>query len=194
LESVSTEPHAGATQATKLGLSHWRDGHLCWYALYVRSCWEKRVSAVLTSQLPEVYLPMHRVWSRRTMERKEVEEPVFPGYLFVRCNLTKETWLTIKKTMGVVRILGIGDDPVPVPDHEIESLRQVLSVQPYITGHPRLRKGDRVRVVKGPMKGVLGTLVEVSRNRHKLVVSVELINRAVSTSIDVSMVERLDDV
>lgn len=151
------------------------------------------MAAVLSGQALEVYLPTHRVWSRRTMVPKEVEEPVFPGYLFVRCNLTKETWLAIKKTTGVVRILGIGDEPVPVPDHEIESLRQVLSVQPHIRGHPRLRRGDRVRVVKGPLKGVLGTLVEVARNKHRLVVAIELINRAVSANIDVSMVERLED-
>jgi len=150
------------------------------------------VATVLNALSLETYLPTHRVWERRTGRRRQVEAPVFPGYLFVRCVLTKEAWLEIKKTMGVVRILGVGDDPMPVPDDEIDSLRQVLSVQPTISGHPRLRRGDPVRVVAGPLRGVLGTLVEVARNRHRLVVSIHLINRSISTNIEASMVERCD--
>lgn len=150
------------------------------------------MALVLNGHSLETYLPIHQVWDRRSGSRRQVEKPVFPGYLFVRCVLSKEAWLDIKKTMGVVRILGIGDEPTPVPDEEIESLRQILTVQASITGHPRLRRGDRVRVMDGPLRGVIGTLVEVARNRHRLVVSVHLINRSVSTSIDASMVERCD--
>ena len=176
-----------AEQPTQL--ERWRTGRVCWYALYTRSCWEKRVSSILSAQSLDIYLPTHRVWNRRTARKVQTEVPVFPGYVFVHCELTKDAWLTIKKTTGVVRILGVGSEPVPIPDHEIESLRTFLSVQPVIDGQPRLRKGDAVRVVKGPLKGVIGTLVEVARNRHKLLVSVNLINRAVATSIDASLVE-----
>ena len=173
-------------------MAWWREGRQCWYALYTRPLWEKRIASVLTGLEIETYLPSHQVWSRRTSTPKQVEEPIFPGYLFVRCGLTKQTWLNIKKTSGVVRILGVEAEPVPIPDWEIESLRKVLAVNPNVPGHPRLRKGDRVVVVKGPMRGVIGTLVEVSRNRHRLIVAVDLINQAVSANVDVSMVERYE--
>ncbi|HEX3000025.1 MAG TPA: UpxY family transcription antiterminator [Armatimonadota bacterium] len=179
--------HAGASSPTEM--AWWREGRECWYALYTRSQWERRVSTVLSAQSLETYLPMHRVWDRHPTCPKEVEAPVFPGYLFVRCELDKEVWLTIKKTMGVVRILGVETEPVPVPDYEIESLRKVLAVRPNIQGHSRLRKGDTVQVVKGPLQGVIGTLVEIARNRHKLIISVDVLNRAVSTNIDASLVE-----
>lgn len=173
-------------------LAWWRDGKLCWYALYTRSCWEKRVATVLTARSIETYLPTQRSWNRRTATKQEIDVPLFPGYLFVRCDLNKEIWLGIKKTMGVVRILGVDNQPIPVPDHEIDSLRRVLAVQPNVQGHVRLRKGDTVRVVKGPLRGTVGTLVEVARNRHKLVISINLINRAIATSVDASLVEPYD--
>lgn len=173
-------------------LAWWRDGRECWYALYTRSCWEKRVTSLLAARSIETYLPTQRAWDRHASVPQQVDTPVFPGYVFVRCELNKEIWLAIKKTSGVVRILGYGDDPVPVPDHEVESLRLILAAKPQVEGHARLRKGDTVRVVKGPMRGVIGTLIEIARNRHKLVVSVNLINRSVSTTIDARLVERCD--
>lgn len=159
-----------------------------WYALYTRPCWEKRISNALEAHSLEVYLPTQRVWDRRAREPKQIEAPVFPNYLFVRCHLDGHVWNTVRRTMGVVRILGYDAVPTPIPDHEIDSLRVVLQAQPNIEGHPRLRKGDTVEVVKGPMKGVIGTLIEVGRNRHKLLVSVSLLNRAVSVKMDASVV------
>ncbi|MBI3944870.1 MAG: UpxY family transcription antiterminator [Armatimonadetes bacterium] len=186
---MESEPRIAALAQRPIDLAWWRDGRLCWYALYTRSCWEKRIATVLSAQSLETYLPLQRAWDKRSLEKRELELPLFPGYLFVRCDLTKENWLAIKKTLGVVRILGVDTQPVPVPDREIESLRQILSAAPRVDGHPRLRKGDTVRVVKGPMRGVIGTLIEIARNRHKLVVAVDLINRAVATTIDASLVE-----
>lgn len=164
------------------------DKRLHWYALYTRSRWEKRISHALTAQSFEVYLPTQHVWDRRTKEPRKVDAPVFPNYLFVRCQLDGQAWGTVRRTMGVVRILGYDSTPTPIPDQEIDSLRRVLRAHPSIEGHPRLRKGDTVQVVKGPMKGVIGTLVEVGRNRHKLVVSVGILNRAVAVKMDASVV------
>lgn len=136
----------------------------------------------------ETYVPTCPAWDRRGRVGRLEEAPVFPGYVFIHSPLTKEVWLTVKKTTGVVRIVGYGEGPTPIPDHEIESLRTVLEVQPVVVGHPRLRAGHRVRVVRGPLAGVYGTLVSIARNRHRLVISVDMLNRAVSTTIDASLV------
>jgi len=163
-----------------------------WYALYTRSNYEARVASVLSAQSVETYVPTCPAWSRRSRVPRLADTPIFPGYVFIHSPLTKEVWLTVKKTTGVVRIVGCGNEPTPIPDHEIESLRTVLAVQPVVVGHPRLRAGQHVRVVRGPLAGVYGTLVHVARNRHRLVITVELLNRSVSTSIDASLVEPCD--
>lgn len=163
-----------------------------WYALYTRPCWEKRVAHSLSSQSLKVYLPMQRCWARRSLEKREIEVPLFPGYLFVWCHLSKENWLTIKKTMGVVRILGVDGQPSPIPDHEIEWLQKFLAVDPWAQRYSALHEGCPVRVVKGPLKGLTGTLVRTSRNRSRLVITVDQIGWAASAEIRADWVERYD--
>ena len=181
------EPRASSDRLS--GLRSLREERASWYALYVRARWERHVASIMEGFSFETFFPTREAWERRGASPKRIQVPILPCYLFVRTRLTKNAWLDIKKTTGGVRILGIGTDPLPVPDHEVESLRTILKVQPRVHGHPCLRSGDLVRVVKGPLRGVIGRLTDVARNRQRLVVSIDLLNQAVATHIDAEMVE-----
>lgn len=160
-----------------------------WYAIFTKVNYEKRIFSSLNAMGFEVFLPCVRVWSRR---RKElVEKPIFPRYLFVRCMLTKEAYLAIKKTVGVLKFVGCDGFPSPIPDDEIESVQIVLSKANNVEGHPFLKVGDLVEVVKGRFKGARGYLIEIGK-RHRLIVGIEMLGRAVSVHIDASMVRRLE--
>ncbi|HID06814.1 MAG TPA: UpxY family transcription antiterminator [Armatimonadetes bacterium] len=162
-----------------------------WYIVYTRVHWEKHVAASLEQRGMEVFLPLVERWKRvGRHERAKVRLPLFPRYLFVRCHLTHPTWRSIVKTLGVVRMLGYDDGPAPVPDEQIESVRRIIETRWDVEGHPYLKEGDKVIVVRGPLRGVVGTLVEVARNRHKLVISVDIMERAVAVTINASDVEK----
>lgn len=160
-----------------------------WYAIFTKVNYEKRVFSSLNARNFEVFLPCVKVWSRRREEL--VEKPLFPRYLFVRCALTKEAYLAIKKTVGVLKFVGYDGIPTPIPDDEIESVRIVLNGANNVEGHPFLKAGDLVEVVKGRLKGAKGYLIEIGK-RHRLIVGIEMLGRAVSVHIDASMVRRLE--
>jgi transcription antitermination factor NusG len=164
-----------------------------WYAVYTRSRHEKQVDLMLRRQSLETYLPLRRTWSRRRDRRVTVELPALPGYLFVRCVLYGEVRASLKKTPGVVRLVENAGQPCVIPEEEIESLRLVLARSFDVEAHPYLNVGDRVEVVRGPFVGARGLLVRVAPGRHKLVVAIEWINRAVAVEIDALDVERCDD-
>lgn len=160
-----------------------------WYAIFTKVNYEKRVFSSLNAMGFEVFLPCARVWSRRREEL--VEKPIFPRYLFVRCMLTKEAYLAIKKTVGVLKFIGCDGIPTPIPDDEVESVRIILNNASDVEGHPFLKVGDLVEVVKGRFKGARGYLIEIGK-RHRLIVGIEILGRAVSVHIDASMVRRLE--
>ena len=58
-------------------------------------------------------------------------------------------------------------------------LQSSLPVQPY----PFLESGRRVRIDRGPLAGLEGVVVEVKK-QFRIVVSVTLLQRSVSTEID----------
>jgi len=164
------------------------NGH-AWYAIYTHVNFEERVASSLEAQGFEVYLPLLRCWDRR--KGQLVFKPAFPRYLFVHCHLTHEEWRAIKKTRGVLRFVGM-DKPEPIPHEEIQSVRIVLEgANGEVEGHPFLKVGDKVKVVAGPLKGAVGYLVEVCK-RHKLLVGIEILGRAVIAEVDASCVRPLE--
>jgi transcription antitermination factor NusG len=164
-----------------------------WYAVYTRSRHEKQVAAYLERQGIRTYVPLRRAWSTRRDRKVTVELPALPGYLFVRCALYGETRALIKRASGVVRVVEHAGRPAAIPDAQIESLRAVLAAAFNAEGHPYLKTGDRVRVVRGPFVHAEGYLVRIAGNKHRLVIAVDHVNQALSVEIDASCVEPAEE-
>lgn len=159
---------------------------LKWYALYTNGRHEKKVAQLLTSRHFNCYLPMYRSVRRWQDRRKEIDLPLFPGYVFVHIALRSR--LQALTVPGVVRIVTFDGKPAPVADCEIQALRQGLSCASDVKPHPYLKVGKRVRVRSGPFAGMQGILVR-RKHAYRLVLSLDLIMRSLSVEVDESEVE-----
>jgi len=157
-----------------------------WYAVHTRSHHERTVRKELGAQNFEVYLPEYRTMSKRKDRKKEIRRPLFPGYIFVNTKLSGGKRIAVLQTKGVVRIIGTGYKPIPVPDHELESVRILLSNSEDAGPCPVAEKGQLVQVMEGPLCGVIGVVEATKKN--KIIVSVELVGRAVSATLDTDAV------
>jgi transcriptional antiterminator NusG len=155
--------------------------HLSWVALQVRSRSEKFVASALTSKEIEVFLPLYttrRRWSDRV---KELELPLFDGYVFCKLNLLyRMPALTIP---GVIQFVGVGKTPVPIEEGEITALQSVIKSGLPSMPWPFLKVGQQVRVEHGPVRGLEGILLQV-KGSHRLVLSVSLLQRSVAVEVD----------
>jgi len=160
-----------------------------WYAVYTKSRHEKVVAEELWHKEIEVFLPLRSVISRWKDRRKEVQFPLFPGYLFVNVPI-RERRLDILKVPSVVRIVGYENKPIPIPGDQISAVRTlVFSKLPY-DPFPAIVVGNRVRVKRGPLRGLDGVLVEKKTN-YRFVISIDLIQQAVACEIDAADVEKI---
>jgi len=157
-----------------------------WYAVYTVVRHEKSVNTALTEKEINTFLPIKKVLSRWKDRRKEIDVPLFPGYVFVNSSL--ENKLKILNTRGVIRILGINGHPTPVPNEQIESIKRLLEADLNFDPYPYFKEGKEVVVVKGPLEGMSGKIVE-RRGEFRLILSVDLINRSISVEVDISDVE-----
>ncbi len=157
-----------------------------WYAVRVRSNFEKTTSRYLESKGYEVFAPHYRMRRKRKDRSVVLDVPLFSGYVF--CRFDHQKRLPILKTPGLVRIVGFGNVPLEVSEEEIASIAQLtksgLLVQPW----PYMQSGDVVRISDGALAGLEGILVE-TKGRHRLVLSVTLLQRSVSTEVDANCVE-----
>jgi len=161
-----------------------------WYAVYTKSRQEYKALAYLKALNFNVFLPEVEVIRVRRGRRVKVRRPMFPGYLFVETDWRRESRLDIVRAPSIIRVLGYDDRPTPIPREQVESLQIVVRSGTRVDPHPYLKVGQRVRIVSGALRDVVGILVEKSRNSRKLVISVDMMNRAVAVTIeDASMVE-----
>lgn len=165
-----------------------KDGSF-WYAIRVRAKSEIITSNALRQKGYEEFVPLYhsrRKWSDRI---KDVEAPLFPGYVFCRFDPLQRL-LPILTIPRVVHIVGAGKSPLPIAEEEIASIRSVVSVgldpQPW----PFLDVGRRVRLERGPLSGIEGIVIQVG-TKNRLIVSVELLQRSVAVEIDRSWVSPL---
>jgi len=156
-----------------------------WYALTVKAQHEKAVADQLRAKALESYLPLYRArrrWSDRT---KTIEMPLFSRYVFCRFNF--EARLKVLQVSSIVSIVGFGGKPCPIPDHEIQTIQAVVGSGLPVSPWPFLRVGQRVRVTEGALEGLEGILAR-KKSGYRVVVNMELLNRAVAVEIEQDLV------
>jgi len=162
---------------------------LRWFAVHTRSRHEFRVLERLTGTGVEAFLPSVKRISRWKDRKKVIESPLFPGYIFIHTDNNPAERMSVLKTPGVVRFLGIiPGEPEPVPEEQIAALRRLIESGAPLDPYPYLKEGRRIRIVRGPLAGVEGILVQkVGDNR--LVLSIDLLQQSASATIDPADVE-----
>ena len=164
-------------------------GKPLWYALQVWSRKESFVSLHLQDLGYECFLPTYksqRKWSDRV---KELEQPLFPGYLFCRFDFCRRRSLVMAP--GVVQILGEGKTPSPIEDAEIEKIQLAVASGAPRQPWPYVEVGERVRVNYGSLQGLEGILINFKGN-HRVVVSVSLLQRSVAVEVDLAWVTSIE--
>jgi transcriptional antiterminator RfaH len=151
-----------------------------WFAIQVKLQYEQFVAKVLNAKGFEAFSPTYRRLDSDRGEEKS-EPPLFPGYLFGLFNVRFR--LPILTTPGVHRVVGYGKNPVPIPPEEIKAIQEVTKFGPPPEPCPFLETGTRVQVIKGPLTGVEGILIE-TRSRCRVVLSVSLIQQSIRVEVD----------
>jgi len=151
-----------------------------WFALSVVPRKEKATAQTLRAKGYTGFLPMYTVRRRWSDRVKQVELPLFPGYVFARFD--PKVRLPILKIASVMSVLGLGKEPQPISDLEIGALQAVCKAGIQAIPYPFLTAGAKVTINEGPLTGVEGILLEAKQSR--LILSVTLLQRSIAVEVD----------
>jgi len=162
---------------------------LNWYAVYTAPRAEKKLSERLAERGIEHYLPLRKVkrcWSDRI---KEIELPVINGYIFV--HIVNTDFIKVTSTYGAIAFVREGGRPVLIPETQLDRLRFMVEnadekveycSQPF-------EHGETIAIVKGPLEGMLGELIDV-KGKYKVLIRLEQFGSAITT-VPMSFIERV---
>jgi transcription antitermination factor NusG len=152
-----------------------------WYAAYTKANHEKRVIQQLDKRSVEHFLPLYESARRWKDRRVRLQMPLFPGYVFVKLALRDR--LQLLQIPGVVQLVSFNGRPAPLPQEDVQAIRNCLDRGHVVEPHPYLRIGRRVQVMSGPLQGLQGIILR-RKNKTSFVLSFELIMRSVAVQID----------
>jgi transcriptional antiterminator NusG len=152
-----------------------------WFAVQVRAGREQLAATHLGIRGYEVFLPCYRERRRWSDRVKTIDCALFAGYVF--CRLQTGLAAKVVTTPGVIQILSDATGPIPIPSHEIEAIQRIVQTRLAVEPWTLVQVGQVVRLEQGPLSGVNG-IVLTTTNRHRLVVSISLLQRAVAVEVE----------
>ncbi|MDD4993932.1 MAG: UpxY family transcription antiterminator [Paludibacter sp.] len=163
---------------------------LRWYAVYTAPRAEKKVSERFAGLAIEHYLPLQKIKRRWSDRIKEVQIPIISGYIFVR--VSEREFEKVTKVYGALSFIREGGNPVAIPGDQINALQLMIESADeeieYST--ETIEKGESVIIVKGPLQGLIGELID-SKGNYKVLVRLEKLGCALTT-VPLSFVQRLE--
>jgi transcriptional antiterminator RfaH len=154
-----------------------------WYVVHCRVSSEQRAEINLRRQDYEVWLPMYHKTRRHARRVETVLRPLFPRYLFVRLDLSSQSWRPILSTFGVHNIIADGDGPLAIGDDIIAALRERADLEGvFEIARSAFKPGEEVRVQGGPMANLEG-IFQAELDSDRVLILLKLMGREVRVSV-----------
>lgn len=157
-----------------------------WYVIHCKPRQDDRALENLVRQGFECYLPRLRVERLRDGRSVIAEESLFPGYLFIRLDASKDNWAPIRSTRGVSQMIRGRDQPLSVSDGIVASIRQRLAAQ---RPQPYLQPGDRVLIGEGCFSQLEAIFI-ANDGEHRVTLLLNLLHHEHWLSVPISSVRK----
>lgn len=162
-----------------------------WFAIYVKSRSEKKVTKQLEDIGIESFLPLItriKQWSDR---KKKVEEPLFRSYIFVHISLSD--YYKVLNVANVVKFITFEKKPVPVPENQITAIKKYIcdtDLHDIECNDIDFKEGELVRIKTGQMKDLIGRFIEI-KGKHRVVINIETVGQSLPINVPRSNIERI---
>ncbi len=171
-----------------------------WYAIQTYSGHENKVQRLIQrriddepgepdeKQIQEVQVPTQEVVELRNGKRVNVTRRLYPGYVLIKMIYSQQSSHLINNIQGVIKFLGTGSEPRPLPDEELAKIFGGPDAAPAPEAAPveqiPFTVGQVVEVVEGPFNEFSGTVQEIYSDKGKVKVEVSLFGRPTSLELD----------
>ena len=145
-----------------------------WFVCQSKPREEVRASYFLAEKGFEVYLPMMEAQRFVAAQALSYLKPLFPSYLFVRFDRDREL-ASVRWSRGVHKILPDSGEPLMVDEQVVQSVRSLAHKDGIIRKRP-LRRSDRVRILRGPFKELIGIFEEWTSDSGRVRILLEFVN------------------
>ncbi|WP_087019922.1 transcription/translation regulatory transformer protein RfaH [Thaumasiovibrio subtropicus] len=154
-----------------------------WYLLYCKRSEQTRATVNLNRQGVDCYYPKVTVEKMKRGKRVQVEEPLFPCYMFVSFDLEKVSFTSVRSTRGVSDFVRFGAYPQEVAKELIFSMMSQEDNDDYREQLNDLpTEGDRCTIQSGQFEGFDAIYKEPDGDKRSIML-VTMMGKQVEVSV-----------
>ncbi|WP_459212987.1 UpxY family transcription antiterminator [Aquimarina rhabdastrellae] len=161
-----------------------------WYIFYTSPRAEKVVYKDLLARDYDAFLPLTKtlkVWKNR--QKKIIESPLFPSYIFVNTRLNEI--YDISRIPKIATFIRCGQKPSVIPPNDIATIKKMLLLEQEVSVETTFYEGERVKIIKGPLVGHEGILIE-QKGKTRFGIHLNEINQAVFVNVCTSILQKVN--
>jgi transcriptional antiterminator RfaH len=162
---------------------------LHWFVVQSNPREEERARYFLEEKGFHAYLPRMETVSVRALKSVTVQKPLFPSYLFCHFD-PNESLAYVRWTKGVKKLLPESVNPVPITIEVVDAIRSLEQRDGIIRKQP-LKKDDRVRIARGPLKDILGIFDHWASDQGRVRVLLNFVSYQASVELHHSLLEKV---
>ncbi|MDP9497578.1 MAG: transcription termination/antitermination protein NusG [Actinomycetota bacterium] len=172
-----------------------------WYVVHSYAGYENKVKTNLESRISslnmedyifQIEVPTEEVMEVKGGKRQAVVRKKLPGYLFVRMDLTDESWSAVRNTPGVTGFVGQTSRPTPLTvDEVVKQLATPKQKTVVATKAVDFEVGESITVTDGPFATLPATINEINLDNQKLKVLVSIFGRETPVELSFNQVAKL---
>lgn len=165
-----------------------------WYVIQVRTGAEENIRLQCEAKIPQdvmerCFIPYYEERRRIRGEWMTLKKILFPGYVFLITEKIEELYMQLKKVTGLTKLLGAGDDIIPLTEAETEFLQRFGGEKQIVEMSEGIIEHSQVRILSGPLMGIEGQIRKIDRHKRKAWLEVEMFGRIqrVEVGLEVAM-------
>ena len=172
-----------------------------WYVVHSYAGYENKVKTNLESRISslnmedfiyQIEVPTEEVTEIKAGKRQQVVRKKLPGYLFVRMDLTDESWSAVRNTPGVTGFVGQTSRPTPLTlDEVVKQLAAPKQKTVVAVRAQEFEVGESITVTDGPFATLPATINEINLDSQKLKVLVSIFGRETPVELSFNQVAKL---
>ncbi len=136
--------------------------------------------------------PRRAITIRRKGATRRVQQPVFPGYVFLETETIRgELYWHLRTTSGFFRFLPENAGPLPLEGKDLSTIKHFMSFGD-VAGPSRVSfdENDRIRVLEGPLKGLEGRIIKVDKRKCRARVALDLYDESFPVDLTFEILSR----
>ena len=170
-----------------------------WYVMQVRTGTEENIRCqcqrlISSDTLERCFIPYYQQKKRFQGEWHIQERILFPGYVFLITQNLEKLVESLKKVIGMTKLIGTGDEIVPLSEAEISLITKLggksSSSESIVKISQGIIEGDQVHIFSGPLKGLEGAIRKIDRHKRIAYLSVDMFNRTVDMKVGLEIVAK----